>query len=163
MAGLSRLRQAAADLEPSAGVEQELRRAFRREISSSPSTVAAMSWSWQRWGAVAAGIILVLAAGIQLGTRLNAPAEPELVQVENQTPEAAGEMQVAVGSDFIPIGGCLEPECLGNSQLMRVRIPRSSLLHFGLPMNLELAESEVLADVLVAEDGSAQAIRFVNY
>jgi hypothetical protein len=45
-------------------------------------------------------------------------------------------------------------------QYVRVRLPRSALHVFGLPMNMERAREPVQADVLLSEDGRALAVRF---
>ena len=45
---------------------------------------------------------------------------------------------------------------------MRVELPRSALMSFGLPMNMERAGERIKADVVVGEDGLARAIRFVR-
>ena len=47
-------------------------------------------------------------------------------------------------------------------QLMRIELPRSALVSFGLPMNVERADQRIKADVLVGNDGVARAIRFVR-
>jgi hypothetical protein len=54
------------------------------------------------------------------------------------------------------------PELLANGRVVRVRVPRSALLAFGLPLNVyRPAEGKVDADVIYTEDGIARAIRFV--
>jgi hypothetical protein len=67
-----------------------------------------------------------------------------------------------VVTDFIPLtyGDSLEP--IEGGELIRVRLPRTALLKFGLPMNVERAGVPVKADLLVGEDGLAHAIRFVR-
>jgi len=47
-------------------------------------------------------------------------------------------------------------------QVIRVQMPRSALIAFGLPVNIERADVPVKADLLVGEDGLALAIRFVR-
>jgi len=54
------------------------------------------------------------------------------------------------------------PELLANGRVVRVRVPRSALLAFGLPLSVyRPAEGKVDADVIYTEDGIARAIRFV--
>jgi hypothetical protein len=45
---------------------------------------------------------------------------------------------------------------------VRVEMPRSALMSFGLPMNMERGGGRVKADVVVGNDGFARAIRFVR-
>lgn len=71
----------------------------------------------------------------------------------------AGDSEVA--SDFFPlIYGAPPP--LESGQLIRVQMPRSALVAYGLPVNLERADTPVKAELLVSEDGQARAIRFVR-
>jgi hypothetical protein len=67
-----------------------------------------------------------------------------------------------ITTDFIPLahGGSFAPGEGG--QVLRVELPRSALVSFGLPMNVERAGERVKADVLMGEDGVARAIRFVR-
>lgn len=67
-----------------------------------------------------------------------------------------------VATDFLPLneGGGLDP--LDSGQVVRVELPRSALVSFGLPMNVERAHEPITADVLLGEDGVARAVRFIN-
>ena len=67
-----------------------------------------------------------------------------------------------VTTDFLPLvdGSNLDP--LESGQVVRVKLPRSALMSFGLPMNMERAHEPVKADVLLGEDGVARAVRFVK-
>ena len=47
-------------------------------------------------------------------------------------------------------------------QLVRVELPRSALVAFGLPMNVNRYDEKVKADVFFGSDGMARAIRFVQ-
>src|SRR5262245_26078424 len=47
-------------------------------------------------------------------------------------------------------------------QVIRVQMPRSAFIAFGLPVNIERADAPVKADLMVGEDGLARAIRFVR-
>jgi hypothetical protein len=49
-----------------------------------------------------------------------------------------------------------------SGKVIRVQMPRSALIAFGLPVNVERADVPVKADLLVGEDGLARAIRFVR-
>ena len=64
-------------------------------------------------------------------------------------------------TQFFPVmqGGELIP--LESGQIVRVRMPRSNLIPFGIPFNQERANETIRADVLVSNEGLARAIRFV--
>ena len=76
---------------------------------------------------------------------------------------AEGPGRGEVATDFIPLtsgGGQLAPEDAG--QVVRVELPRSALASIGVPVSAERANERVRADVLMGEDGTARAIRFVR-
>lgn len=83
----------------------------------------------------------------------------------NQPSPAAnsvGREQREIVTDFIPVtyGGAASLQDGG--QVVRVELPRSALVSFGLPMNLARADERVKADVVLGVDGLARAIRFVQ-
>jgi hypothetical protein len=67
-----------------------------------------------------------------------------------------------VATDFIPLvfGQVLDPA--ERAQLLRVNVPRSAMRTVGLPVREERMEERVPADLLVGEDGTPRAIRFVS-
>lgn len=65
-----------------------------------------------------------------------------------------------VTTDFIPL--VYDPEPVDQGRVVRVRLPRAALAAFGLPMNEQLADEPIEADVLLGEDGLARAVRFVE-
>lgn len=67
----------------------------------------------------------------------------------------AGEIM----TEFIPLAGFAQSEGI---HLVRVELPRSALSSFGIPVNADRAGERVKADVLLGEDGTARAIRFVR-
>jgi hypothetical protein len=71
-----------------------------------------------------------------------------------------GEQEIT--TDFMPVFFSADTIPMERGQLIRVQMPRSALLKFGLPMNFERANVPVKADLLIGEDGLAQAIRFVR-
>ena len=64
-----------------------------------------------------------------------------------------------IATEFIPLGQYAQTE---EGHLVRVELPRSALASFGLPVNAESAGGRVKADVLLGEDGTARAIRFIR-
>jgi hypothetical protein len=65
-----------------------------------------------------------------------------------------------VVTEFIPV--VYDPEPVELGRMVRVRLPRSALAAFGLPMNEQRAEEAIQADVVLGEDGLARAVRFVK-
>ena len=97
------------------------------------------------------------------GVQRVAPSRGRRSASKKQTkPVEAAESRTEVATEFIPLihGGDMSPSDGG--QIIRVEMPRSALVAFGLPMNMERAGERVKADVVVGNDGLARAIRFVH-
>lgn len=75
----------------------------------------------------------------------------------NRASETADAGEIT--TEFIPLAGFAQSEGV---HLVRVELPRSALSSFGIPVNAERAGGRVKADVLLGEDGTARAIRFVR-
>ncbi|HYE13588.1 MAG TPA: hypothetical protein VD968_04005, partial [Pyrinomonadaceae bacterium] len=73
---------------------------------------------------------------------------------------AAREEEIT--TDFIPLMQGAQGAGLDSGAVVRVELPRSALASLGLPVNAERAHERVKADVVVGEDGTARAIRFVR-
>ncbi|MGH9934699.1 MAG: hypothetical protein ACREAM_00545 [Blastocatellia bacterium] len=65
-------------------------------------------------------------------------------------------------TDFYPLSYSDGQKPMESGEVIRVQMPRSALIAFGLPVNVERADVPVKADLLVGEDGLARAIRFVR-
>lgn len=86
----------------------------------------------------------------------------------NTTPRRAPETQLAnhatneIATDFMPLGDLSLVSFQDGGQIVRVKVRRSALVRFGLPVNMDRYNENVKADVLVGADGLAHAIRFVQ-
>jgi hypothetical protein len=49
-----------------------------------------------------------------------------------------------------------------SGEVIRMEMPRSALIAFGLPVNVDRADTPVKAELLLGEDGMARAIRFLR-
>ncbi|HVN79617.1 MAG TPA: hypothetical protein VMW38_11520 [Terriglobia bacterium] len=67
-----------------------------------------------------------------------------------------------VVTEFIPFMAVGEIFPEEQQQLVRVKLPRSALEAFGLPVNRERVIDPIQADMLIGEDGLVRAIRFVH-
>jgi hypothetical protein len=74
------------------------------------------------------------------------------------TPDYTAE----ITTDFMPVGYASATTLQDGGQLVRVELPRSALVAFGLPMNVNRYDEKVKADVFFSADGMARAIRFVQ-
>lgn len=67
-----------------------------------------------------------------------------------------------VATDFMPLGFVNSANLQDGGHIVRVELPRSALLSFGLPVNMDRVNEKVKADVWFGVDGLAHAIRFVQ-
>jgi hypothetical protein len=112
-----------------------------------------------------------------------APAPKEIeFQAQDQTPKRqlpkpvrrnnstrrAPETPVAhhttneIATDFVPLGDMNSVILQDGGQIIRVKLHRSALVKFGIPVNMDRYNENVKADVLIGVDGLARAIRFVQ-
>lgn len=76
--------------------------------------------------------------------------------------EEAAEVYSDIATEFMPITHGTNLNNIDGGQIIRVELPRTALISFGLPMNMERANERVKADVVLGSDGLARAIRFVR-
>jgi hypothetical protein len=74
---------------------------------------------------------------------------------------AADASAQEIATEFIPLTQGGQYAQAEEGHLVRLELPRSALASFGLPVNAE-AGGRVKADVLLGEDGTARAIRFIR-
>ena len=67
-----------------------------------------------------------------------------------------------IATDFIPLGNINSTTLQDGGTIVRVELPRSALVRFGLPVNMDRVDEKVKADVWLGVDGLAHAIRFVQ-
>jgi len=89
-------------------------------------------------------------------------AKPSVPQPQRANPVSTDEQAGEIATSFIPLSNGRSLSAADSMQLVRVELPRSALVSFGLPMNVERADERVKADVLIGNDGVARAIRFVR-
>jgi hypothetical protein len=93
----------------------------------------------------------------QANSRTNALAKGK--RGANDTDQAT---ETEIATDFFPLMNRDSLPQLDGGQVVRVELPRSALMSFGLPMNMDRANERIKADVVVGNDGLARAIRFVR-
>jgi hypothetical protein len=76
-------------------------------------------------------------------------------------PAAGSNVEAEIATDFFPLINRGTGQ-LDSGQVVRVELPRSAMMAFGLPMNMDRADERIKADVVVGNDGLARAIRFVR-
>jgi len=81
---------------------------------------------------------------------------PRAPVVQHSSARQASEL----ATDFVPLGGILDPLDFEQAEVVRVSLPGSALADLGLPLNEDAEATTITAEVLIAEDGTARAIRF---
>ena len=76
--------------------------------------------------------------------------------------EVANHVTREIATDFMPLGYLSPATLQDGGQIIRVELPRSALVNFGLPVNMDRYHEKVKADVLLGVDGLVHAIRFVQ-
>ena len=133
LAGESSARQAPERVEAALLAEFRRRRARRQT----------------QWAGLATAAALLLAVSLATLRPGHPPAAP--------APRAAGQR---VFTEFIPVvyGQPFHPDDGG--RIVRVRMPRTTLVSFGLPVNQDRLDERIQADVLLGEDNLVRAVRF---
>jgi hypothetical protein len=170
--GLRAWAAASRDEQAPAGVEEKLRAAFRRQ----PAPVRHV----RRWltiaaaGSIAAAILLFQ----HPAPRVVAPPPPPpkavaVVQAPAPVIEIKKSRQAIslshrkpvqheITTEFLPVAADDGWTPLDGGRLVRVKLPRSALGVFGLPVDEERGPERVQADVMLSNDGLLRAIRFVR-
>ena len=105
-------------------------------------------WWWPGLAVAAAAAALVFWATPPV-REVSAPAAPKAAAIQEVYTDFYALDAGAVG--MAPAGA-----------VMRVRVPRATMRQFGLPVNPELLAERVEAEVLLGNEGTARAIRFVS-
>lgn len=77
-------------------------------------------------------------------------------------PSVTVSYSIEVATDFFPVSYGNAANLGDGGQLVRVELPRSALVAFGVPMNVDRYNEKVKAEVLFGVDGMAHAIRFLQ-
>lgn len=64
-------------------------------------------------------------------------------------------------TDFFPLTAIADATAMHSGTIVRIEVPRASLIAMGLPLHAERAQETVRADIVVGDDGLARAIRLV--
>jgi len=163
-AGLRSVAAGCVRAEAPARVEARLLAAFRSEAG----LAAPHSRRWwsplAAWGAMAA---VVAAAAMLLFVHERRPAPQPLTATELAALDWAdgwqeeGDVETTPG-EFIPLPNAARPAPSEDVNLVRVEVPRSTMIALGYPVAADQGEDLVQADVVLGSDGLARAVRFLD-
>lgn len=178
LAGLRALARGMEGREAPPRVEATLLAEFRRR--------KAIRNTW-RWAVAAAAVLaIVLAAASALRPR----AREVAVTLPSARPAVAEQRKAPVTAEpavkrraptarravrkrprttapeqdrFVPVLYADDLASMESGQIVRVELPRSALAAFGIPIADDRPSARIRTDVLLGEDGTARAVRFVNF
>ena len=79
-----------------------------------------------------------------------------------QSERAASLSETEVATDFMPIGYVNSASLQDGGSVVRVELPRSTIVSMGFAVNMDRYGERVKADVLMGADGFARAIRLLQ-
>jgi len=166
-----------AMVRPSPACEAAVMSAFRAERGRE---VRSRRWIFAVAGTIAASLLILLGAALLVsrdsgtlaravlsrlpvfaGGRAGSIAVPDSAIQETAEDFSAASDGEEEFTDFYAFYPGADLSSVDSGALVRVRVPRSELAAFGLSVVQDQEDDWVNAELLVAEDGSPQAIRFV--
>lgn len=115
-------------------------------------------WIWRGAAGTVAAMLLIGSAMMLRRVETPSPRGTEAPVEEPVIGVAYTNDEVT--TDFIPLR--FDPAPPGSTSVVRVQLPRTALLAFGLPLNEDRNGDLIQADLLLDENGLAQAVRFVE-
>jgi hypothetical protein len=163
-AGLRNVAAGCARQEAPARVEARLLAAFRGQAGM-PAPSSRRWWTpLAAWGSATA---VVAAASVLLFVHERRPAPQPLTAAElaavdwTEGWQDEGDAEAATG-EFIPLPNAARPAPDENANLVRVEVPRSTMIALGYPVAADRGAELVEADVVLGSDGLARAVRFLD-
>ena len=156
--GLRRLAESHSGLRAPGRLEGRLLRAFR---AHNGVTVGRERSAWLVplcWATAAA---LLLAAGLFL-TSTRQPAPPRGVEAVVEMAMADPDGATPDAEGFIPLPNAERIAPNEDVNLVRMEVPRSTMMALGFSVSEDQVAEPVEADVLLGSDGLARAVRFLD-
>lgn len=90
---------------------------------------------------------------------IQSPQQPESLSAVADTPAVDNEN---AADSFVPLSEAFDASTIENATVVRVVLSRAAIESFGLPIN-EDGDNQVVADLVLADDGVPQAIHVVSW
>lgn len=87
---------------------------------------------------------------------------PPLVVRTRPVPPRTRPQPATELAEFIPVGTWQAYEPMERGSIVRVRLPKATLPGLGIPVSADRWNESIPADVLLGEDGTMRAVRFVT-
>jgi len=170
------LRSLAAQLQSEAApqrVETALLAAFRRHHS--PALRMRHAGGWLAVSAVGLAAAALLAVLLTRGPSATAPETPRAPAAAPREPNRPvgprevwadymleGETEEQAQAAFIPLAAGFDPSWIEGGAIVRVVLSRPALESLGVPAGAA-GNGQMVADMIVSNDGTPEAIRFVDW
>ena len=156
-----------------ARVETALLDAFRQRHSPAFRVRKAGGWlAVSAMGLAATALLFVVLTREPAGSSPALPSAPQVAPRESNTPPGPremwadyaveGETAEEAAAAFIPLAAAFDPSWLEGGAIVRVVLSRSALESLGVPVNAG-GTGEMVADMVVSNDGTPEAIRVVDW
>lgn len=159
-AGLRRMAENMSGVHAPARVETRLLRAFRQQ-----NAIAAPRernrWLLPLCWAAAAALLLAAAIFLTGGRQPERHPQMALLTEPSSAPDADAAAD-AVPEGFIPLPNAERIGPNDDVNLVRMEVPRSTMVELGLAVSADRGSDRVEADVLLGSDGLARAVRFLD-
>ena len=160
-AGLRRMAEDFGEMRAPARVEARLLRAFRAQSG------IAIPKERNRWLLplcwAAAATLLLAAAALFLGGGSQPAPHRQMAAVSEPVYAADVDASAeAVPDGFIPLPNAERIGPNDDVNLVRVEVPRSTMVELGVAVSADRGSDRVEADVLLGSDGLARAVRFME-
>jgi hypothetical protein len=155
-------------------IEAALLQAFRQQHAPAPRLRRLGGWlAVSTVGVAAAALFAVLLTGYRPGVAPKPSPAPASAPRESNRPTAGprstwadyaveGETEDEAAASYIPLAADFDPSWLEGGAIVRVVLSRPALESLGVPVNAG-GNGEMVADMVVSNDGTPEAIRFVDW
>jgi len=174
-AGLHAMAEEWRKTEAPQRLEAGLTAAFRSQAGFQIRRSLRQSW-WTpvfAWASAAAAMIAL--AGVLIRGYQPAPANPGTVAAPRRAPKSFVQMaslpaadpdsdddSAVLGEGFVRLPNAPRIEPNEDYNVVRVEMPGSAMIAMGVSVSEDRAEETLLADVALASDGTARAVRLVS-
>ena len=165
-AGLRGMAEQMRHVEAPARVEAGLLAAYRTQKRVMTGRireywwVPAISWAATAAALIAVAVLLLNPSQRPMPAPQRAPGAVEMASVDTSDPDSNASAETDDGFIPLPNAENLDPDEEVN--VVRMEVPRSTMMAVGLPVSADRVSELVEADVMVGADGMARAIRFVD-
>ncbi len=160
--------------EASPQVEAALRRAFRQQHVPAAKLHRFSGWIAVSTAALASAAVLVLLLTgyrptLSPSRAPNSESAPRQSNRPLPTPRATwaeyavdGETEEQAAAAYIPLAADFDPSWIEGGAIVRVALSRSALENMGVPAT-GVGDGQMIADMVVSDDGTPEAIRFLDW